>query len=245
MSFDAIKWARSQDVGRASVRHVLLVMATYAADDGTAYPSVGCLVADTGQNRKTVLAAIKQLLSCGIIADTGKRVGATKQVPVYRLIATNEQYQKRNSTEIGTVPKSAPNSTKNDLKQSQNRDTEQTRTTRTTRGGARAGAEMKKRATLVPENWTPSEACRQYAVQHGCPDIDAEVEAFIDYSASHGKSYRDHDAAWRTRCRNGHRFGWAGAGRAAVASVAQLTPDQVADQRRRKLRLIEQGVLSA
>ncbi|EXR39502.1 hypothetical protein J655_3131 [Acinetobacter sp. 1294243] len=73
-------------------------------------------------DRKTIFKVIAELIEDGLIEDSGKREGSTKQVIVYRLKGVtgreeageikNKQYQKRNSskdennsTKNGTVPK--------------------------------------------------------------------------------------------------------------------------------------------
>jgi hypothetical protein len=49
------------------------------------FPSVGYLVAVTGQNRKTIIANLDKLERWGLLSDTGRRMGVTRQVIVYRL----------------------------------------------------------------------------------------------------------------------------------------------------------------
>jgi len=90
-----------------------------------AYPSVDRIVAETELNRKTVLACLQDLADQGVIEDTGRRVGQTNGIRIWRLCTTTEavpkteQYQKRNGTENGleAVPFL-------DRKRSQKRDTE-------------------------------------------------------------------------------------------------------------------------
>jgi hypothetical protein len=90
-----------------------------------AYPSVDRIVAETELNRKTVLACLQDLADQGVIEDTGRRVGQTNGIRIWRLctateaVPKTEQYQKRNGTENGleAVPFL-------DRKRSQKRDTE-------------------------------------------------------------------------------------------------------------------------
>jgi hypothetical protein len=51
-------------------------------------------------NRKTVISALDRLEACGLIADSGRRTGSTKQVKVY-IINVGKESQKRNSSENG------------------------------------------------------------------------------------------------------------------------------------------------
>lgn len=139
MSLDASVWARSQVVGKSTAKHVLMVLADRAGahNNNTCWPSVETISRDTEQNRKTVIDNLKYLQEKGFIVDTGTRKGRTGKVVVYRLIGvqqghpssprnstktgtvnkpsatTNKQFQKRNSTENGTVPKTDINSPEN------------------------------------------------------------------------------------------------------------------------------------
>lgn len=125
MSIPALNWARSVITGSASRKAVLYCLANYANEAGEAYPSVDRIVSETELNRKTVLDAMRELADQGVIEDTGRRVGQTNGIRVWRLklgseaVPKLEPYQKRNSTENGSeaVPFL-------DRKRSQKRDTE-------------------------------------------------------------------------------------------------------------------------
>lgn len=140
MSVEAITWALKLPIKHSSAKFVLTVLANCASGDTwLAYPSVAYLAEATGQDRKTVLANLVRLRELGFIEDSGRRMGDTKQVIVYRLLAgqqietvpKTEQSQKRNSSENETVPKSTGKSpvfpskqSRFSAKQSQKRDTE-------------------------------------------------------------------------------------------------------------------------
>lgn len=125
MSIPALNWARSVITGSASRKAVLYCLANYANEAGEAYPSVDRIVSETELNRKTVLDAMRELAEQGILEDTGRRVGQTNGIRVWRLkldseaVPKTEQSQKRNGTENGleAVPFL-------DRKRSQKRDTE-------------------------------------------------------------------------------------------------------------------------
>ncbi len=101
--------------GTSSTKFVLWVLANHANGDPEvlevieAWPSIQMLVDSTGQDRKTVIGNLKRLQEWGLIEDTGRRVGRTGQVIVYRLnIGSDlftEQCRFRNHPDIGTVPK--------------------------------------------------------------------------------------------------------------------------------------------
>lgn len=119
MSVEAISWALKQKIKPSATKFVLVAIANCAdGKDAIAWPSIGYLVEATGQDRKTVMAAIAKLMQMGYLRDTGERRGQTKQVIVYQLTqpeptqdCPDKQSQKRNSTENGTVPDFPLNST--------------------------------------------------------------------------------------------------------------------------------------
>lgn len=91
MSVEAITWALKQRVDKSSTKFVLVVLANCAGGVGfLAFPSVQYLVDSTGQDRKTVLGNLKRLVEAGFIEDAGQRVGATRQVVVYKLLVDHE-----------------------------------------------------------------------------------------------------------------------------------------------------------
>jgi pyocin large subunit-like protein len=118
MSVEAITMALAAPVERSSAKFVLVVMANCANADLTCWPSIQYLADGTAQDRKTVVENVKRLKSDGFIVDTGERRGQTGQVVVYKLNVskngtlspTQEQTQKRNGSETGTVPKTDGNS---------------------------------------------------------------------------------------------------------------------------------------
>ena len=131
MSYDAVNWAIGLEVAHSSAKFVLVVMAHHAnRDSWESWLSVAKLAQSTGQDRKTVMANLARLQKMGFISDTGRRMGDTKQVPVFLLNSpkaksgsgesdpsngtengTVEEYQKRDSCEIETVPVFPSNST--------------------------------------------------------------------------------------------------------------------------------------
>jgi pyocin large subunit-like protein len=114
VSLDALTWALAQPIGNSSTKFVLVVLANCASiSDWEAYPSVAYLSSATSQDRKTVQAGLRRLREGGLIEDTGKRAGATKQVIVYRLkravLPPIKEDEKRDTSKTGTVPVSEGN----------------------------------------------------------------------------------------------------------------------------------------
>lgn len=106
MSTRAITWAMERQGLKSSTKFVLVALANYANEQHEAYPSVAALESDTCQDRKTVLANLRRLVDGGFLMDSGKRVGSTAQVVVYRL-AVGVDVNAVKSTENGTVTSAA------------------------------------------------------------------------------------------------------------------------------------------
>lgn len=186
MSYEAVAWALSQEISHSSAKFVLVVMAHHAdKETWESFPSSASIAKSTGQDRKTVIANITRLRELGFIVDTEKRVGDTKQIPVYLLNSTKngpvkedsaeadgnsnssengilKQSQKRNSSENGTVPNFPGNSTvfpANSTvfpgKQSQKRDTE-----RSSKDQNKSG-NIKPPVTEIPD-WVPMDAWKAF-----------------------------------------------------------------------------------
>lgn len=86
MSNSALTWAFNQPTKTSSAKLVLLTLADMAnKETGLAFPCTEKICRLTHLNRKTVLGAIQALIHLGLIHDTGKRVGETNSVRVFRL----------------------------------------------------------------------------------------------------------------------------------------------------------------
>lgn len=101
MSNAALNWAFTAKVSRSCDKFLLVALANYADDEGVCFPSQSRLVEDTALDRKTVIAGVRRLVETGLLLDTGNRVGATRQIAVYRLNFEPE-------TPPSTVPNKEP-----------------------------------------------------------------------------------------------------------------------------------------
>ncbi|MFS1539983.1 MAG: helix-turn-helix domain-containing protein [Candidatus Phlomobacter fragariae] len=104
MSRIATNWVWSINL-KASQKLLLLALADRDVEHHCCYPSIQRLSNDTGLDRKTICRQINQMITEGLIIDTGERKGATKQVKVLKLNIDLKHTQKRNSTEVGNDPK--------------------------------------------------------------------------------------------------------------------------------------------
>jgi hypothetical protein len=84
MSNIAVNWAYKQKI-RASRKFVLVTLCDYANDQHECYPSLETLCDQTCLDRKTVVLCIDELVDMKLLTDTGKRVGKTSSVKVYRI----------------------------------------------------------------------------------------------------------------------------------------------------------------
>ncbi len=171
MSVEAISWAFRQAVTSSSAKFVLVAMANLANNEMECYPSTVYLCNVTGQDRKTVLKNIGILRENGYIVDTGRRIGRTKQIVVWRFQEflsqdKKKESQKRNSSKNGTVPFFQVKSPNFPYKESQKRDTD-------TKGKLNINtitrnSEMQKigvilKGVLPPQNLQPQNALRVVA----------------------------------------------------------------------------------
>lgn len=226
MSVEAITWALRQPIDHSSAKFVLVVLANCAsAEKAHAWPSIAYLSSATGQDRKTVSANMKRLQQLGLIEDTGKRVGDTKQIIVYKLICTPDLFspgeEKRNSSENGTVPKNTGNRTDFPGKSPKNG----TRNRQEPKGTKEGEARSPSGSRLLPD-WQPSEADSEFAKTHR-PDLDVKAEAdkFRDYW--HGLAGADaRKADWSATWRN-----WLRRADAPKAGHALRQPSAPAKQR--------------
>ena len=105
MSYDAEKWARSQKVGNASAKFVLIELANaFNRESGKCYPSIDALEEATELNRKTVIAATKFLEEKGFITKRRTFMGG-KQIIFYGFPSFNpaDWDAKNKSTKNGTL----------------------------------------------------------------------------------------------------------------------------------------------
>jgi len=101
VSWGALAWASKTRVERASEKLILIALCDRHNDEtGFAYPSINWLCEFSSLNRKTVISALDRLEACGLIADSGRRVGSTRQVKVYT-INVGKESQNRNGSENG------------------------------------------------------------------------------------------------------------------------------------------------
>lgn len=149
-------WAARQQPDRPLDKLVLIAFADHADKAGECFPSVAALCEWTGCDRKTVMKSTASLEAAGLLLDTGRRCGRTRQVKVYRLpletVPETAPLEQR-------VPETAPlNSTVFLTKGSQKRDTEPPKEPTS----SKTTSSQKKRARSLSEfelpDWIPADA---------------------------------------------------------------------------------------
>lgn len=202
----AAYWAARQAPPRPLDKLVLIAFADHADKMTTeCFPSVAALCEWTGCDRKTVMKSVASLEAAGLLIDTGRRCGRTRQIKVYRLpIETVPETASLSER----VPETGPlNSTVFPTKESQKRDTEppkepiSQKTSSSSRKRAHAKAD-------IPADFAPIMTGKTAAVVAGWPPgrLEAEIEAMADWHAKEGKLSADWQASWRTWVRNSTRW---------------------------------------
>ena len=95
MSVNATRFAWECDLSkttkRSAKRLVLLSLADRANKENTCFPSIARVVKDTGMDRKTVMNTINDLITLGLVLDTGDRKGGTNQVRVLKINVNKQE----------------------------------------------------------------------------------------------------------------------------------------------------------
>ena len=97
MSVNATRFAwecdLSKTIKRSAKRLVLLALADRANRENTCFPSIARVVKDTGMDRKTVMNTINDLITLGLVSDTGERKGGTNQVRVLKINVVSDKQE--------------------------------------------------------------------------------------------------------------------------------------------------------
>lgn len=229
MSWEAQAWAAKQRAGSASAKLVLMIYASFANERGWAYPSNETVCGISELNTKTVREAIDRLEAIGLLIDTQRRTGRTKQVRVLQLGMeslpkpdTLRDDPDQNGREDGSPPRrtaAAARLPKTDglkptdsaAKGSQNWETEPSMEPLPPDGANAPSAPQgakRERGSRIPANWhaptiadLPPQA-KRVAEQWPRGAYEAEAEAFHGYWLSEGRAGAkklDWSRAWCNR----------------------------------------------
>jgi hypothetical protein len=87
MSGYAYQWAKRQRVGDSSTKTLLKTYAHWASEDYSTWVTNDELISDTELDIKTVRKCRDKLIALGFLIETTRRMGETRSVIVYQLIA--------------------------------------------------------------------------------------------------------------------------------------------------------------
>lgn len=87
MSGYAYMWAKRQRVGDSSVKTLLKTYAHWAAEDYSTWVTNDELECDTELNIQTIRKARARLIEMGYLVETPRRVGDTRSIVVYQMLA--------------------------------------------------------------------------------------------------------------------------------------------------------------
>lgn len=87
MSGYAYQWAKRQQVGDAAAKTLLKTYAHWASEDYSTWVTNEELELDTEMNIQTIRKARKKLIAMGYLIETDKRLGETRSIVVYQMLA--------------------------------------------------------------------------------------------------------------------------------------------------------------
>tara|TARA_B100000795_G_scaffold219373_1_gene173683 strand:- start:652 stop:1335 length:684 start_codon:yes stop_codon:yes gene_type:complete len=85
MSIEQLNNAFKCDLQKSSLKFILVALADYSNEEGEAYPSIQTLTNKTALHYKTINAGLIELEQLGYIERTGRKVGRTNAVTVWRV----------------------------------------------------------------------------------------------------------------------------------------------------------------
>ncbi|MBN3851977.1 hypothetical protein G3N59_01165 [Paraburkholderia sp. Ac-20340] len=87
MSHYAFQWAKRQCVGDSTTKTVLKTYANWASEDYSTWVTNEELLIDTELNIQTIRKARAKLIEKGYLIETDKRIGETRSIVVYQMVA--------------------------------------------------------------------------------------------------------------------------------------------------------------
>ncbi|WP_249085591.1 helix-turn-helix domain-containing protein [Parasaccharibacter sp. TMW2.1890] len=216
MSYATMKWAMEVQA-TPTQKHVLLVLATHANEDGEAFPSIQSICNATGLSDRAVRKARSELIDAGLLEKSSKftrngvrlnmarhaaqpapdagKAAPRSEKPAYR--ATKKEPAPDAATPARHAAQPAPdagphNSQLNTINSHTIPPTPQPKKSTASKRGHR-----------LPDDWQPSQELIDYANERNL-DPQREAEDFRDYWHSKpgaGGVKLDWAATWRTWCR--------------------------------------------
>lgn len=225
MSYDAERWARSQKVGNASAKFVLIELASALnRNDSECYPSIDTLEEVTELNRKTVIASTKLLEEKGFIKKRRTFENGKQRIYYSFPMFNPSEWALKQSSKNGTLE-----STKNGTHEStvfgpvtrnKNKEKEQgigtgsvapspdhfPDATKKIEEPKATRAKPKTSCPFSPDDPIPPEYLEYAQAKH--PSINAQTEftKFVNFHLSKDNRYSNWLAAWRTWATKAEEF---------------------------------------
>ena len=205
MSYAAQNLVWNLDLRPSSCKFVLLALAMRAGNEnGQCFPSVAKISADTGLDRKTIMAAILKLESLDFLTVTRLR-GAGNKYSINLNTLQKSSTENGTSTTIGTSTENGtPPVPKTGLDQYRKRDTNLSLTYQEPINKKSAPKSQTKKRTL-PDDFVLSDRHRAWAEKNDIRNLEGHYEYFCDAAAAKGYEYADWDRAFQ----NAMRSDWA------------------------------------
>ena len=204
--------AQKRIVGSNPRKSVLMLMAACASDDGTGvWTSKANMAADLEMSKRTVQAAINEMIEMGVVYASGRRPcrnGFTIEYGIHipSLLALkctragDAPVQEVHPTGAGDAPQDVqelhPNSPLTIHEPSF--------------GSAEPPPppKRKSRNVSIPENWVPNESNIAYAISKNFTneEIQHEADQFHNHHIAKGTAFKNWDAGWRTWVGNAIKF---------------------------------------
>ena len=200
MSNEALTWAFKQDVKPMAAKFVLVVLADYADEHHSCFPSQKTIAARVGSSVETVRRALKVLAAEGIISrEMRSRDDGSRSSDRFYLTIQSEggspQIEGGSPQIEGRVPSNSLGGSPQDrgdvnpqltLKEEKQRESD-------------ASASLQRsRAVSLPASFQVTDAMSTWALSKAQGiDLGKETEKFKNFHLSKGSKFKDWTAAWR------------------------------------------------
>jgi hypothetical protein len=154
MSGYAYQWAKRQHVGESSAKTLLKTYAHWASEDYSTWVTNDELMLDTELNIQTIRKARAKLIELGFMIETDKRIGETRSIVVYQILAPAgsvvvQSVDQRNGETISLSP---PTLDEYKSKQGEKRSPSKIRRTKGGENSSPSKSEAAPDSTLSPSN---------------------------------------------------------------------------------------------
>ncbi|KAB0849128.1 helix-turn-helix domain-containing protein [Cronobacter sakazakii] len=208
MSMNLMAKAMSIKVGNPLRKLVLIKLADNANDNGECWPSYQHIADHCECSKSAVKEHISALIKLGLMTKEnrlGVNNGKGNTSNVYRLHLTSTPVSSESTPPV--PPKTSGGSSESTPVSSESTPPVPPAGTRTSHSfePVKEPLESKKKSTVMPEGFSPSEAHQKMANEYGI-SLQEEFEKFTDHHLSKGSKFIDWNRALNTWLRNARGF---------------------------------------